>query len=179
MTGIMVKKSDSFFIRQTLNADNNNTYQETPIDLGAYVDALGKSVLRIHNIAVTFSDPNGKALEVSQTSSAAAQFQLLTQSQTDIVFSSNRAVISSGKLYGTNMIPGGVGDQYPLVNHDTDVLPQMWTNGYLVAVDSIFLGGQASSNWTTDVYMSITLECTVETMSEASAMALALSQQGA
>ena len=175
----MVKKSDSFFIRQTLNADNNNTYQETPLDLGAYVDALGKSVLRIHNIAVTFSDPNGKALEVTQNTSAAAQFQLCTQSQTDIVFSSNRAVISSGKLYGVNAIPGGVGDQYPNVSHDTDILPQMWTNGYLVAVDSIFLGGQASSQWTTDVYMSITLECTVETMSEASAMALALSQQGA
>jgi len=175
----MVKKSDSFFIRQTLNADNTNTFKETPLDLGAYVDALGKSVLRIHNVAVTLSDPNGKALEVDQQSSAAAQFQLTTQSQTDIVFSSNRAVISSGKLYGINMIPGGVGDQYPLVSHDTDVLPQMWTNGYLVAVDSIFLGGQASSKWTTDVYMSITLECTVETMSEASAMALALSQQGA
>ena len=176
MIGIMVKKSDSFFIRQTLNADNNNLYQETPLDLGAYVDALGKSVLRIHNIAVTFSDPNGKALEVGATAAAAAQFQLCTQSQTDIVFSSNRAVISSGKLYGWNA--DGVAS-YPQVSHDTDVLPQMWTNGYLVAVDSIFLGGQASSNWTTDVYMSITLECTVETMSEASAMALALSQQGA
>lgn len=177
MIGNMVKKSDSFFIRQTLNADNNNTYQETALDLGAYVDALGKSVLRIHNVAVTFSDPNGKALEVTGNSSAAAQFQLLTQSQTDIVFSSNRAVISSGKLYGANNIAGT--DQFPIVSHDTDVLPQMWTNGYLVAVDSIFLGGQASSGWTTDVYMSITLECTVETMSEASAMALALSQQGA
>ena len=176
MIGNMVKKSDSFFIRQTLNADNNNLYQETPLDLGAYVDALGKSVLRIHNIAVTFSDPNGKALEVAATAAAAAQFQLTTQSQTDIVFSSNRAVISSGKLYGWNA--DGVAS-YPQVSHDTDVLPQMWTNGYLVAVDSIFLGGQASSNWTTDVYMSITLECTVETMSEASAMALALSQQGA
>ena len=173
----MVKKSDSFFIRQTLNAGSANTYQETPIDLGAYVDALGKSVLRIHNVAVTFSDPNGKALEVTQSSSAAAQFQLLTQSQTDIVFSSNRAVISSGKLYARS-IPA-TGNQYPDVSHDTDILPQMWTNGYLVAVDSIFLGGQASSQWTTDVYMSITLECTVETMSEASAMALALSQQGA
>ena len=172
----MVKKSDSFFIRQTLNASSNNTYQEIPLDLGAYVDALGKSVLRIHNIAVTFSDPTGKALEIGPGTSAAAQFQLCTQSQTDIVFSSNRAVVSSGKLYGVNTING---DHYPQVSHDTDVLPQMWTNGYLVAVDSIFLGGQASSQWTSNVYMSITLECTVETMSEASAMALALSQQGA
>ena len=172
----MVKKSDSFFIRQTLNANSNNLYQEIPLDLGAYVDALGKSVLRIHNIAVTFSDPNGKALEVTANTAAAAQFQLTTQSQTDIVFSSNRAVISSGKLYGVNL---DAQDNYPQVSHDTDVLPQMWTNGYLVAVDSIFLGGQASSQWTSNVYMSITLECTVETMSEASAMALALSQQGA
>lgn len=172
----MVKKSDSFFIRQTLNANSNNNYQEIPLDLGAYVDALGKSVLRIHNIAVTFSDPSGKALEVNGSTSAAAQFQLCTQSQTDIVYSSNRAVISSGKLYGVNMLNDV---HYPQVSHDTDVLPQMWTNGYLVAVDSIFLGGQASSQWTSNVYVSITLECTVETMSEASAMALALSQQGA
>jgi hypothetical protein len=176
MIGNMVKKSDSFFIRQTLNANNNNTYQETVLDLGAYVDALGKSVLRIHNIAVTFSDPTGKALEVAPTAAAAAQFQLVTQTQNDIVFSSNRSVISSGKLYGWNA--DGVAS-YPQVSHDTDVLPQMWTNGYLIGVDSIYLGGQASGNWTTPVYMSITLECTVETMSEASAMALALSQQGA
>ena len=169
-------RSDSFFIRQTLNADNANTFKEIPLDLGAYVDALGKSVLRVHNIAVTFSDPDGKALEVTTATSAAAQFQLCTQSQTGIVFSSNRAVISSGKLYGVNNLTG---THYPQVSHDTDVLPQMWTNGYLVAVDSIFLGGQASTQWTTDVYMSITLECTVETMTQASAMALALSQQGA
>ena len=169
-------RSDSFFIRQTLNADNSNAFKEIPLDLGAYVDALGKSVLRVHNIAVTFSDPDGKALEVTTATSAAAQFQLTTQSQTDIVFSANRAVISSGKLYGVNNLTG---THYPQVSHDTDVLPQMWTNGYLVAVDSIYLGGQASSTWTSDVYMSITLECTVETMTQASAMALALSQQGA
>ena len=172
----MVKKSDSFFIRQTLNADNNNTFQQTALDLGAYVDALGKSVMRIHNIAVTFSDPNGKALEVAADAAAAAQFQLTTQAQGDIVLSSNRSVISSGKLYAYN--DDSVAS-YPQTYDAQDVLPQMWTNGYLVAVDSIYLGGQASSNWTTDVYVSITLECTVETMSEASAMALALSQQGA
>jgi len=169
-------RSDSFFIRQTLNADNLNTFKEIPLDLGAYVDALGKSVLRVHNIAVTFSDPNGNPLEIETQTSAAAQFQLCTQSQTGIVFSSNRAVISSGKLYGQNTLTG---DHYPAVSHDADVMPQMWTNGYLVAVDSIFLGGEASTKWTTDVYMSITLECTVETMTQASAMALALSQQGA
>jgi len=58
-----------------------------------------------------------------------------------------------------------------------DNLPQLWTNGYLVAVDQIFLGGEASEKWFGDVYCSITMECTVETMTQAAAMALALSQQ--
>ena len=99
----MAKKSDSFFIRQTLNANNTGTYQQTPIDLGAYVDALGKSVLRIHNVAVTVSDENGTALQVLAASdSAAAQYQLVTQSQADTVLSSNRAVITSGIVYATN-----------------------------------------------------------------------------
>lgn len=173
----MVKKSDSFFIRQTLNADNTATYQETPIDLGAYVDALGKSVLRIHNIAVSFTDSTGTALEIAgANTSAVCQFQLLTQSQADTVLSSNRAIIASGNVYAVNTLGT---EQFPQVSHDMDVLPQMWTNGYLVAVDTIYLGGEASTQWAEDVYVSVTLECTVETMSEASAMALALSQQGA
>ena len=172
----MAKKSDSFFIRQTLNADNTGTYKQTPIDLGAYVDALGKSVLRIHNVAVTISDAGGTALQVGAAdNSAAAQYQLVTQSQADTVLSSNRAVIASGIVYATNSFQT---DEFSELSHDMDVLPQMWTNGYLVAVDTIFLGGEASTGWAEDAYISITLECTVETMSEAAAMALALSQQG-
>jgi len=173
----MVRKSDSFFIRQTLNLDNAGTFQQTPLDLGAYVDALGKSVLRIHNIAVTFSDSTGTAVKVKAAEdSAAAQFQLTTQSQGDTVLSSNRSIIASGIVYAVNQFTT---DNFPQLSHDMDVLPQMWTNGYLVAVDSIYLGGEASQGWEEDVYCSITLEASVETMSEASAMALALSQQGA
>lgn len=172
----MVRKSDSFFIRQTVNIGQTNAFAQTPLDLGAYVDALGKSVLRIHNIAVSFTDVNGTGLQVTADDAAAAQYQLTTQSQGNTVLSSNRAVISSGKLYGVNLTAA---TDFPQVSHDMDVLPQMWTNGYLVAVDTIYLGGQASTAWDGDVYCSVTLECTVETMSEASAMALALSQQGA
>lgn len=102
-SGNSMARSDSFFIRATLNCDNNNLYQQTGIDLGAYVDALGKSVLRIHNIAVTFSDSTGRSLEVTSSGSApfngaAAQFQLLTQSQADIVLPSDRSIISTGRV---------------------------------------------------------------------------------
>ncbi|GAH58144.1 unnamed protein product [marine sediment metagenome] len=163
-------RSDSFFIRATLDCNNTNVYQQNAIDLGAYVDALGKSVLRIHNIAVTFSDSTGRSSIVN--SEAAAQFQLLTQSQVDIVLPSNRSVISSGKL-----AVDGAGGVATYVSTDYDNLPQLWTNGYLVAVDTIFLGGAASTGFAGDVYCSVTMECTVETMTQAAAMALSLSQQ--
>jgi len=163
-------RSDSFFIRATLDCGNSNLFQQESIDLGAYVDALGKSVLRIHNIAVTFSDSTGRSNLIS--SEAAAQFQLTTQSQADIVLPSNRAVISSGKL-----AVDGAGGVATYVSTDYDNLPQLWTNGYLVAVDTIFLGGAASTGFAGDTYCSIVMECTVETMTQAAAMALSLSQQ--
>jgi len=163
-------RSDSFFIRSTLNCKQDNSYQQESIDLGAYVDALGKSVLRIHNIAVTFSDSTGRSSNVD--SEAAAQFQLLTQSQVNIVLPSNRAIISSGKL-----AVDGAGGVATYVSTDYDNLPQLWTNGYLVAVDTIFLGGAASGGFPGNVYCSVTMECTVESMTQAAAMALSLSQQ--
>ena len=170
-------KSDSFFIRHTTNIGNPAPFAQEPIDLGAYVDALGKSVLRIHNIAVTMSDSTGTTSEVTATGSApfngaAAQFQLTTQTQVDTVLPSNKSVISSGRVVavGDGGVPSGVWEAF-------DNLPQLWTNGYLVAVDTIYLGGEASGNFDGAVYCSVTMECTVETMSQASAMALALSQQ--
>jgi len=166
----MAKKSDSFIIRKTVNINNDNSYQEGPIDLGAYVDALGKSVLRVLNINIQMSDSTGRTSEVSNE--AAAQFQLVTQSQADIVLASNKSVISTGRL-----IADGAGSIPTYVSHDFDNLPQLWSNGYLVAVDTIYLGGAASGGFDGNVYCSITMECVVEKLTTEAAMALALSQQ--
>jgi len=171
-------KTDSFFIRQTTDINNDNSYQESNIDLGAYVDALGKSVLRILNIVVTMSDSTGRTSEVS--GEAAAQFQLLTQSQAadigsttgGIVLPSNRFVVASGRL-----IADGAGTIPTYVSQDFDNLPQEWTEGYLIGVDTLYLGGCASSGFEGDVYCSIVMECRVESLTQAAAMALALSQQ--
>jgi len=177
----LMAKSDSFFIRANLNCGGStatgfNTYMENPIDLGAYVDALGKSVLRIHNIAVSFTDDRGTSVEITGAGDCAAQFWLFTQSQTAAVLPSNKACIASGTVIASRDNTSGNGiaarcyDQF-------DNLPQLWTNGYLIAVDTMYLGGQASELWEGDVYVSVTMECTVETMTQAAAMALALSQQ--
>jgi len=174
-------KSDSFFIRATLQTTDDLAFYQQSIDLGAYVDALGKSVLRIHNVAVSFTDGNGATpdMEASgtagETKNASTSFQLTTQSQTALILASNKSVVASGNIMAANQDNATAGPSQ--VSHDLDNLPQLWTNGYLVAVDTMYLGGSSSTNWIDDVFVSVTMECTVETMSQASAMALALSQQ--
>ena len=177
VTAGVMAKTDSFYIRKSLTVDNSATFTQATIDLGAFVDALGKSVLRIHNVHVMLSDNVGNAAQIQASAdSAAAQFQLTTQTQTDIVLASDKSLIASGIIYGINSFSS---DEFPQVYQDMDILPQNWTNGYLVAVEEIYLGGEGSAGWVAadDLTFSVVLECTVEKLSEKAAMALALSQQ--
>lgn len=174
----MAKKGDAFFIRETLNIGRSSTFVEEQIDIGFVVDALNETVMRIHNIAVAYTDQNGTTIHIDDDTSAAAQFQVTTQSQDSMVFLSDKSVIASGNLIGSGdgFVVGG--DHIPTYLHnDFDLSPQHWDNGYLVGVEAIYLGGEASSDWTEEVYVSIVLECTAEKLTKGGAMALALSQQ--
>jgi len=170
------KRTDSFFIRRSVALPADASFVENVVDLGAFVDALGEAVLRIHNIAVQVTDSTGRALAVLGASdSAAAQFQLTTQSQPDIVKANDKSGISFGTVYATNAFT--TTSEFPILSHDMDILPQLWTNGYLVAVEQLYLGGSASAGWAETVYISIVMECTSEKMTKAAGLALALSQQ--
>lgn len=161
-------KTDSFFIRASTTT-NGTTYAQSAIDLGAYVDALGKSVLRVHNISVEYGGPLS-AYAGAPTSSTQTSFQLTTQSQTAMVSVTDRSVISSGSL----AIATGASN-VEMMSEGLNIAPQDWTKGYLVAVEQIYLGVDQTFDHCDAV--SIVLECTVETLSQSAAMALALSQQ--
>ena len=165
----IMAKSDSFFIRAKVNT-NGTTFAQTSIDLGAYVDALGKSVLRIHNIAVQYGTPPSTPNNDANATDACA-FQLTTQSQTALVLADDKSLISSGRV----MVFGLVSGETSFMDESMDVSPQDWKNGYLVGVEQIYLGVDQTFDVFTNV--SIVLECTVETLSQNAAMALALSQQ--
>ena len=162
-------KSDSFFIRARVTAPAAGTYNQIPIDLGSYVDALGKSVLRIHNISVVYQDagnphrPPQKGAGVE----GSVAFQLTTQSRGSYLFADDRSLVSSGFLEVDN-VEG--------VHEASNLNPMHWTNGYLIAVESLYLAAQQASI-VNDTEVSIVLECTVETMTQAAAIALSLSQQ--
>lgn len=159
---------DSFFIRAS-TATNGVTYAESSVDLGSYVDALGKSVLRIHNISVEYGGPLSPYAG-APNSSTQTSFQLTTQSQGLMVNVTDRSVISSGSLaIATNAT------EVVMMSEGLNVAPQNWTNGYLVGVEQIYLGVDQSFDHCDRV--SIVLECTVEKLTQSGAMALALSQQ--
>jgi hypothetical protein len=170
-------KSDSFFIRASVDG-TLGAFAETTIDLGAYVDALGKSVLRIHNInyswGPTASAGGASDWDLAANASGYHVAQLTTQSQTTGVVASNKSVIGKCQLHLSN--DTGTANRISMMSMDADVGPERYENGYLVATENIFLGldlqniGPAASCY-------VILECTVETMSQAAAMALALSQQ--
>jgi hypothetical protein len=162
-------KTDSFFIRASVTTQNDGSFDQASIDLGSYVDALAKSVLRIHNVSVTVAN-NANNLPPSAGTTADCAWQLTTQSQSALVAPTDRSVISSGAI--RVVAPGG--DMFDV----SDMLPQTWTNGYLVGVEQIYLGALAEANFsTTNITVSVVMECTVESLSQSSAMALALSQQ--
>ena len=170
-------KTDTFFIRADLDAGNTNAYAETAIDLGTYVNALEKSVLRIKSVQVAYSDNTGRSSTINPGAVGVAQYQLLTQSQTDIVLASDNAVISSGKVHLFN--EAAAAGLATIVSEANDLNPVTFgTEGFIVAVDTIFLGGASSTGFVGDNYISVVLECQVETLTTAKAMALALSQQG-
>ena len=170
-------KTDHFYIRSQVSGING----ETEIDLGAFVDALGKSVLRIHSISIMFNDAGqttaGSAIALNANAEEAVAWQLTTQTQTNFVTLNDKSVISLGctqfvndtAVAGNVSFWGDIGDR----------VDQKWKDGYLVAVEQIFFkcdaaGGQFSTG---AINASIILDCTVETLSEKAAMALALSQQ--
>ena len=166
-------KSDSFFIRATTEF-NGTTFTQTSVDLGAYVDALGKSVLRVHNIAVQWGDPLEAPSLTGNNLHGVDAYQLTTQSQTGMVDVTDKSLIASGKLTIHTDGTGAV----VVSNDDSDVAPQDWTQGYLVGVEQIYLGVDSNQASALDISRcSIVLECTVETLSQSAAMALALSQQ--
>lgn len=168
-----MSKSDSFFIRAS-TPFNGSTYTQTAIDLGAYVDALGKSVLRIHNVAVQWGAP-GEPVNPVGGLDVINNFQLTTQSQSALVNATDKSVIASGAIQASEQVGG---TSIAAVVETMDIAPQHWRNGYLVAVEQIYLG--VDSNNGANLGLSrctLVLECTVETMTQAAAMALALSQQ--
>jgi len=170
-------KSDAFFIRAKVE-QTAAAYVSQTIDLGSFVNIGPKSstLLRVHSVSVQIADES-EPFKGPYTSNATLNigWDLTTQEQTALVPLSNKAVVASGRYMVTESAAST-----DIINDSDfkDLMPQTWANGYLIGVDSLYLNSQADSASTNgDYFVSIVLECTTETATQASSTALALSQQ--
>ena len=174
-------KKESFFIRGTVTPDDLGTFVQTTIDLSSYVSALGKSILKIVSIegewaqSPTGAIPNG-APYMDATAASEACWQLTTQSNTGLVGLDDRTTIAKGMLWARN--PDAASNP-PAQSYQDSHLPQHYADGFLVAVEDIYLGALGGTDWasTSNLTFNIVLECEVMTMTQSAAMALSLSQQ--
>jgi hypothetical protein len=172
-------KSDAFFIRAKVTV-SGVTYAQQEIDLGSFVNlGVSKStLLRIHNVDAQYTDSNDKSSYIyydGGTPGGLLRWQLTTQTYDALIDSSYKSFISGGAFQQ----PSVTGDNLVQTPAETaDMNPQVWTNGYLIGVDSIFLAGDSSATWDSgDVDITVVMECTLENATQASSTALALSQQ--
>ena len=165
-----------FIIRGSVQHGTAAGFAEDTIDLGAFVDALGKSVLRIHSIQVShqeqaqpekgpISDTDGKTLSLG--------YQLTTQSQTAMIQMSDKSVIASGNTvipkFSSSAIMVGIFDT-------SNLNPTTLHVGYLIATETLYLSVDTDVTVDDAFQTNVILECTVEKLDERAAMSLALSQ---
>jgi hypothetical protein len=173
-------KSDSFFIRAKVDVDVAPAFAQTEIDLGSFVN-LGvtkSTLLRIHNIQVQYADDTNIELPIYSIAVPGGKigWQLCTQTQTELVHATDKALVASGSLtlYGDSTSTAHGQGMFEA----EDINPQHWKNGYLVGVDTMFLGSDNAGTISSGAAnICIVMECTLETATQASSTALALSQQ--
>ena len=176
----MAKKS-SFFIRASVEPSDDAIFRQTQVDLSAYVSALGKSIVKIKSIEGEWAQaedgniPNGAPF-MDGNKGGFAVWQLTTQSNTGLVALDDRTTIAKGQIWARN--PDSASNAPSQVYSDSH-LPQHYSDGFLVAVEDIYLGAYATDDWaqSSKLTYNIVLECEVLTMGASEAMALSLSQQ--
>jgi len=169
------KKTSTFYVRVDQDIDNDNAFHQGELDLGAYVNVLGKSVLSVKSVQTAITDSNGRMPDMTAANAGAFSWQLTTQSQDATVRISDNSVVAAG---GGSAYESGAGTI--AVNwSDFSVGPHHYQtdDGYLIATESLYLGGSATTEWTENLFVSLILECQVVTMDVQDGVALALSQQ--
>lgn len=172
-------KKDSFYIRAVVTS-NGTTYAQSEIDLGSFVNLGVKSstLLRIHSIQASIRDTDFPGSISVDDAQACIAWQLTTQTQSAMVGYDDKSVCAAGHM---QLYPGEQASadyKTSFATNDYDLNPSEFVNGYLVGVDSMFLGVDQSVTLTSgNVEVGVILECTLESATQASATALALSQQ--
>lgn len=181
-------KGDTFFIRgQAITTQGSENRVETEIDLGSYVNlGINKgTALRVHGVQMQVCDPTGLPPTSAHDATAGESLSAyacaaITTAQVPTSFAATEMpqlnedyVMFSASLIQTNQSEDG--DQ-GIVSHALDIAPQDMQKGYLLAVDTLYVYAGADDSWNENLHFNFLLECSLEQISQASAVSLSLSQ---
>ena len=165
-----------FIIRGKVEHGISAGFEEDTLDLGAFVDALGKSVLRIHSIQVAHQeDDRPEKGPVANTDGTTLNlgYQLTTQSQTNMIQTSDKSVICSGNTVTSKESASPI---VQMITDTNNLNPSTFAVGYLIATETLYLSTKTDQIVDDAFTTNIILECSVEKLDERAAMSLALSQ---
>lgn len=181
-------KGDTFFIRgQVITTQGSENRVEAEIDLGSYVNlGINKgTALRVHSVQQQVCDSTGlvpimAGAVSSGRSNTAFCNTAITTAQVPTSFAATEmpqlnedyVMFSAGLVAYTQDSDNNQG----MITHDIDVAPQDFRNGYLLAVDTLYLYAAADDQWSEDLHCNFLLECSLESISQATAVSLSLSQ---
>jgi hypothetical protein len=180
-------KGETFFIRGQVIATDDQNRVESEIDLGSYVNlGINKgTALRVHSVQQQVCDSTGlvpimDAANVAGVSKTAFLNTAITTAQVPTSFAAGEmpqlnedyVMFTSGLTMYTQDLDTDQG----IISHDIDVAPQDFRNGYLLAVDTLYLYATADNAWAESIHVNFLLECSLESISQATAVSLSLSQ---
>ena len=185
---MIMAKGDTFFIRgQVITTQGSENRVEAEIDLGSYVNlGINKgTALRVHGVQMQVCDPTGlpplSAHDATAGESITAYSACaITTAQVPSSFAATEMpqlnedyVMFSAAVLQTNQSADG--DQ-GIQSHSLDIAPQHLSKGYLLAVDTLYIYGAADDAWNENLHFNVLLECSLESISQATAVSLSLSQ---
>jgi len=171
---------EPFLIRHDITFSNaGQTINQNSVDLGSYTN-LGSSkpeILRLHRIDFLVTAANGELPDIASDATATVQWQMTTQDNgtTALVLPSDDSYVAGAALSYRNTDSQGA--RQPSQGIEENILPQHYVGGYPIAVPSLFFTGFVDADFDEDVVVSFILQCTTESMTKASAVSLAVSQQ--
>ena len=180
--------AETFFLRaQAITTQGSENRVETEIDLGSYVN-LGISkgtALRVHGVQMQICDPTGLP-PISSFDGASAKFRsayacaAITTAQVPSSFAATEMpqlnedyVMFSAAVVQTNQ---SADDDQGVLSHSLDIAPQDMQKGYLLAVDNLYVYAAADDQWQENLHFNFILECSLEKITQSTAVSLSLSQ---
>jgi hypothetical protein len=180
-------KSETFLLRGQVIPGNSQTRIEAEIDLGSYVNlGIAKgTALRVHSVQVQICDSLGTVPTIN-ASAAGGETKgtfvntAITTAQVPASFdAAEMPQLNQDYVMFTSSITGQNGNDdadQGILSHDLDIAPQHLSQGYLLAVDTLYMYAIADDAWAEAVYVNFCLECSIEKITQSTAVSLSLSQ---